>query len=139
MKTRGVLTGLHMTYDKLRILVADANPHTRDATKLALAARGHDVTAFGDWTTIARARAGDYDAIITDIVMAPLAHGEIVRHFRRAQPKAALVVVSSGFLLTSRAIARAFGADAFIERPAAMDALEAAIVNARRERISPAA
>jgi DNA-binding response OmpR family regulator len=124
---------------RLRILVADADLHTRDATMLALRARGHDVVALGEWPAIAEALSGAFDAIVADMVMAPLAHGEIVDRLRRAQPKAVLVVVSSGFLLTSRPVARAFGADAFIERPASMDTLEAAIEHARSEHPSAAA
>ncbi len=115
----------------LRILVADANPCTRDAVTLALRTNGHDVVAPGDWPAIATALSGAFDAIVTDVVMPPLAHGEIVRHLRRAQPRVALVVISSGFLQTSRPVARAFGADIFIERPASMGAIEAAIERAR--------
>lgn len=107
--------------------------------RLALTAFGHHIVATATWQATEKALPGDFDAIVTDIDMPPLEHGEIVRRIRRAHPKTALVVASSGFLLTSRPLAFAHGADVFVERPESMEALNAAIERARQHRLSLAA
>lgn len=129
---------INPTCSNLRILLVDANDHTRDAATLALSSRGHVVVAAADWRDVEQSLGSMFDVVVTDVTAPMLENGEIVHRLRRAHPKAGLVVVSSGFLLTSRPLALALGADIFVERPIPILALEEAIWSAHAQRIAPA-
>ena len=129
---------MQTTNEPLRLLIADANVNALDAARLALESFGHHVVAAATWPALEQVLSDDFDAIVSDVVMPPLVHGEIVHRIRRAHPQTALVVASSGFLLTSRPLAFAHGADIFVERPVSMEALNGAIERARHVRYSSA-
>jgi two-component system NtrC family sensor kinase len=77
-----------------RVLVVDDEPHIRDYMRATLAAWGHqvDVATDGD-DALARALAGGYDVIVTDVRMPRLGGRELYERLLKEAPAAAARVV----------------------------------------------
>jgi two-component system NtrC family sensor kinase len=81
-----------------RVLVVDDEPHIRDYMRATLAAWGHevDVATDGD-DALARALAGGYDVIVTDVRMPKLGGRELYERLLKEAPgTAARVVFATG-------------------------------------------
>ena len=77
-----------------RVLVVDDEPHIRHYMRATLAAWGHEVDVATDGEdALARALAGGYDVIITDVRMPKLGGRELYERLLREAPAAAARVV----------------------------------------------
>ena len=81
-----------------RVLVVDDEPHIRHYMRATLAAWGHEVEVATDGEdALARALAGNYDVIITDVRMPKLGGRELYERLQRDAPAvAARVVFATG-------------------------------------------
>jgi two-component system chemotaxis response regulator CheY len=108
------------------VLTVDDSPSIRQAIKIALGAAGHDVSEAADGSEgAAKARAGQFNLIITDLNM-PVMDGLTMIRTLRAEPAYAGVPII--FLTTEsddavKAEAKAAGATGWIVKPFAPDQL----------------
>jgi two-component system chemotaxis response regulator CheY len=102
------------------VLTVDDSPSIRQAIKIALGAAGHDVAEAGDGAEgVAKAKAGDFSLIITDLNM-PVMDGLTMIRNLRSEPAYAGVPIL--FLTTEsdegvKAEAKAAGATGWIIKP----------------------
>ena len=113
-----------------RILVVDDDEKVRAAIAAALGRAGHRVVLAGDGEEALRHyRAGDFDLVITDIVMPRMDGLETVKALRRAG--AVAIVAMSGAAHAGAPYylraAEALGADAVLVKPFTLAELKAAV------------
>jgi len=102
------------------VLTVDDSPSIRQAIKIALMSAGHDVVEAGDGSEgVAKANAGSFSLIITDLNM-PVMDGLTMIRTLRAQPSHAGVPIL--FLTTEsdegmKAQAKAAGATGWVTKP----------------------
>jgi CheY-like chemotaxis protein len=121
-----------------RILIIDDDALVREATKVILSARGHDVTlADGGKSGIEAARPGRFDLAIVDLFMPGMDGLQVIETIRRSNPDMALIV-ASGFMFNGDcppmpnfdSMAAEAGATATLYKPFRPDALLQAVAKA---------
>jgi CheY-like chemotaxis protein len=105
----------------LSVLVVDDDPAIRELLKLVLQARGCDVVVAEDGRRASRALAdGVFDLVVTDLLMPERDGLEFIREAHQAHPGMKIIAMSGGGHIASESylkMAKAFGADALLEKP----------------------
>jgi CheY-like chemotaxis protein len=121
-----------------RILVIDDDPLVRQAAKIMLNARGHDVTLAEDGKSgIAAAQVSRFDLAIVDLFMPGIDGLEVIKAIRQANPHLPMIA-ASGFLFDGEcppmpnfdAMAAEVGAVSTLYKPFRPDTLAQAIAKA---------
>ncbi len=103
-----------------RILLVEDNAANLDLTSYLLRALGYDVSCATDGLTgLERALAGDYDLVLTDILMPRLDGYELARRFKNDERLAGtpLVAVTALAMSGDRERIMASGFDGYIAKP----------------------
>lgn len=113
----------------LRILSVEDNPFGRVVLNAILGELGHRVEFVGlGEAALARIKAGEFDAVLMDMVLPDIGGVEVIRRIRAlsgAKRRIAIIGVSGRG--EDEAAARRAGADAFLLKPASPRALAAAL------------
>lgn len=104
-----------------RILVVDDDILVRMVASEALIHGGYEVElAEGGREALAKLEAGDFDLVVTDVLMPDIDGLELTREVRRRWPLTPIIAISSGGRLDSGyylPLANAFGAAAVMAKP----------------------
>lgn len=121
-----------------RILVIDDDPLVRQATKILLSARGHQVTVAEDGKSgIEAARTNRFDVAIVDLFMPGLNGLKVIEAIRQANPHLPMIA-ASGFMFDGEcppmpnfdSMAAEVGAVSTLYKPFRPDTLAQAIARA---------
>lgn len=126
-----------------RILLIDDDPLIREIGAAMLTGAGHSVTTAEDGAAgLQAALQGEFDLLVTDMVM-PEADGlDVIRRVRQTQPKMPVIAISSGGQLGADfylRLASALGADAVFPKPLRCEPFLALVRHVLTERGSLAA
>ena len=117
----------------MRIAVIDDDVEVLNATRRVLQQAGHEVSAFTESAKGLKAvQKGDFDVLVTDMLMPSIDGVEVIRNLRRTHPKLWIVAISGGGDLLPAATAlkfsEVFGADRVLYKPFRTAELLAALV-----------
>lgn len=115
-----------------RFLVVDDDPFIREALRLALTKRGHEVTlASHGREALARLQETPAEVLLTDIFMPEMEGIETIQKIRRSHPQMIIIAMSGGSPMTLTVdflqVARQFGATQVLDKPFTTDQLDAAL------------
>ena len=113
---------------KHSILVIDDETLMREYVQEALLRAGHAVDAAATGADgLALFESGKYDAVVTDLKMAPLDGLEVLRRIRNAVPDSQVIVMTAYGTIETAVDALKLGAADYILKPFSPDALELAV------------
>jgi DNA-binding NtrC family response regulator len=120
------------------ILVVDDETLMREYVEEALLRAGYQVEAVGSGRdAVAALKARTFDVLVTDLKMAPMDGLELLRHVRAEAPDTRSIVMTAYGTIETAVAALKEGADDYILKPFAPDALEVAVSRAlERARIA---
>jgi DNA-binding response OmpR family regulator len=106
----------------MRIAVIDDDAEMLGATCRVLQQAGHEVSAFSDSAKgLKEVRSGEFDVLVTDMLMPGIDGVEVIRNLRNTRPKLWIVAISGGGELLPAATAlkfsEVFGADRVLYKP----------------------
>ena len=115
-----------------RILIIDDDVDVRETLLRLLELDGHRITAPASSRDASAAiEAGDYDLVVTDVIMPEMDGIEVVRLVRKVRPHCPILAISGGSVsMSSRSLLHmvgALGADATVKKPFSRVELQAAI------------
>ncbi|WP_119419379.1 response regulator transcription factor [Desertibaculum subflavum] len=115
-----------------RILIIDDDGDVRETVVRLLELDGHEIAAPPSSRDVSAAiEAGDYDLVVTDVIMPEMDGIEVVRKVRKARPNCPILAISGGSSsMSSRTLLHmvgALGADATMKKPFSRAELQAAI------------
>lgn len=109
---------------ELAVLVVEDEPRLRDALRLILEDRGHEVaTAATGGAGIELARSRGHDLVITDLRLPDMTGLDVLRAVRELNPRAGLILTTSYGSPEIFAAARDLGAAAILDKPFSPDQL----------------
>ncbi len=104
---------------RLKILVVDDDPESRDLLREVLEAHGYVVNAVGDGVAARQALAGShgYGLVIADVRMPKESGLELLRKLRSLDHGCGIILMSSFLSKPEINLAKELGAQAFLEKP----------------------
>jgi two-component system response regulator AtoC len=116
---------------KSRILVVDDEALMREYVEEALIRAGYQVdSAGGGREALAALADHGYDVVVTDLKMAPMDGLEVVARVREISPETRCIVMTAYGTIETAVAALKEGADDYILKPFAPDAIELAVARA---------
>lgn len=116
----------------LRVLLADDDGRTRATIKRMLDTGGHKTTEAGSGEeAISGFGAGAFDLVLLDLNMNDLNGDRVAEHMRRLKPETPIILISGADRVLEQPVCRS--ADAVLEKPFTLDALNAAISDALKK------
>lgn len=105
----------------MKILLADDDPLIRESLNMVLVKKGHEVILAADGDeALAKAKAGEFDLLITDIFMPGREGPEVVQEVKALYPRVKILAISSDAVAGFSSFLRmmeAVGADATLQKP----------------------
>ena len=133
-KVRGVL-GPPARAAAARVLVADDEPLVRGFLRKALEKGGYLVIEAEDGKqALEKARAGDVDVVITDLIMPEQEGIETIQMLRREVPGVGIIAISGGFGGQFLKVAQCMGADEVLIKPVSPGLLLAKVAEVLKSR-----
>ena len=125
-----------------RILLIDDDESVRDTLVQMLESLGHQATAADDGNRgLALFEQGEYDLVITDIVMPGMEGLEVIMQLRRLNPVARIIAISGGTSHMASGVclqpASLLGAQSVLQKPFGLKELGEAVDRARLAPGSP--
>ncbi|MBO6506761.1 MAG: response regulator [Kordiimonadaceae bacterium] len=115
----------------MKILLVDDDPIVLESLDLTLKEFGHEVTPVNDGVyAVEEAARGDFDLLITDLIMPGIEGIETIRHFQKHHPGIGIIAISGGARGSSTPylnIAKAVGAKATLAKPFTASELNEAV------------
>lgn len=122
----------------MRVLVIDDDEALRRVVRRMLEPDGHDVVEAEDGRAgLARFTRGDFDAVITDILMPEQEGVQTIMQIRASNAQVRIIAVSGGGslkIMDFLEMARLLGADATLPKPFRKEELIACLTGASRGR-----
>ena len=113
------------------ILVVDDEPLMREFVQEVLMRAGHDVTAVSGGRDAVQAQTKrSFDLVVTDLKMAPMDGLQVLRHCKKEDPDAHIIVMTAYGTIESAVTALKEGADDYLLKPFSPDELELAVARA---------
>ena len=110
------------------ILVVDDEPLMREFVQEVLTRTGHAVTVVSGGREAVQAHAKQsFDLVVTDLKMTPMDGLEVLRHCKRENPDAHVIVMTAYGTIESAVSALKEGADDYLLKPFSPDELELAV------------
>jgi two-component system, OmpR family, response regulator MprA len=126
-----------MPINEQRILVADDDPHVREALCDALGVEGYAVSAaFDGADALARVASWQPDALVLDVLMPGLDGLAVCRRLRAVGDRMPILVLTARDSVTDRVDGLDAGADDYLVKPFALRELQAR-VRALLRRVTP--
>lgn len=125
----------------LRVLLVEDDPPTTDFMQMALALRGHAVTACADGAealALLEARPTAFDVVLLDMAMPVMDGVETVRRLRRRAETRELPIVAISAKASGKTCdeAMAAGVDLYLRKPCFEESIVAAIWEAIELRVA---
>ena len=124
----------------LRVLLVDDDDMVRTALGLQLGRAGYAVTTAADAEAAlseVRLRGGDFDVLLTDVVMPGMTGADLTRHARALRPTLPVVLMSGDPRQVLRGLDVPGPAWVFLAKPFSMPELRAAFARARGDVPAP--
>ncbi len=115
-----------------KILVVDDDPGICQQLSEMLKERGHEVKSLFSGVDAMNDR-GDYDIVLTDLVMPKVDGLDLLSHFKRTKPKTKVIMITAFGTIESAVEAMRRGANDYIAKPFRMNEIETAIDRALEE------
>src|SRR6185436_257681 len=111
-----------------KILIVDDEQFVRDLLEKVLRRRGYEVTVAGDAEQALRVLAsGDFDLLLTDVVMPGMDGFDLLRRVKGAYPTIKVVVLTGYARKQSISDFLLYGADDYLSKPFQVHELVAAV------------